>query len=123
MIVRITTLAPTLIGITLAAAPLSSHRPPAFIWNASASVPIGLYRVRPIGYVVVPDLVVAVPPEPLARFLVDRGYLPRRVPLLKRAAALPGHAVCRVRCTITVDGTPSGAVHERDGRNHPLPIW
>ena len=53
------------------------HPAPKLIWNASASVPIGLYRVRPAGDLHVTDLVVVRAPEPLANFLAERGYLPR----------------------------------------------
>lgn len=49
---------------------------PSLVWNASESVPVGLYRVRPAGKLIVTDLVVALPPEPLATFLAEAGYLP-----------------------------------------------
>jgi type IV secretory pathway protease TraF len=68
---------------------------PSLVWNASESVPIGLYRVQPAGKLTVTDLVVAMPPEPLATFLAEGGYLPRGLPLIKRVLALPGQTVCR----------------------------
>ena len=49
------------------------------------------------------DLVVVTPPEPLASFLADRGYLPRGVPLVKHVAALAGQSVCRNGLTVSVD--------------------
>src|SRR3546814_13124373 len=81
---------------------------PKLIWNASASTPIGLYRVEPDRSPEVTDLVAVRPPEPLASFLADGGYLPRGVPLLKRVAALPGQRVCRTGLAITVDPVPMG---------------
>jgi hypothetical protein len=36
---------------------------PVLIWNASASVPIGLYHVQPNDHLAVTDLVVVTPPE------------------------------------------------------------
>ncbi len=81
------------------------HPAPKLIWNASASVPIGLYRVRPVGDLHVTELVVVRPPPPLANFLAERGYLPKSVPLLKRILALSGQTVCRSGRTITVDST------------------
>jgi conjugative transfer signal peptidase TraF len=96
---------------------------PALIWNASASVPIGLYAVRPAGRLRVTELVIVTPPEPLASFLSDRGYLPKGVPLLKRILALPGQAVCRTDRTIAVDGIAMGDALERDRRGRPLPVW
>ena len=84
--------------------PIWLHPVPRLIWNASASVPIGLYAVQPEGALHLDSLVVVSPPEPLASFLADRGYLPKGVPLLKHIAALPGQIVCRFDRTITVDG-------------------
>jgi type IV secretory pathway protease TraF len=68
-------------------------------------------------------LVAVQPPEPLATFLNERGYLPRGVPMLKRVLALPGQTVCRNGLTITVDGIATGEARERDGRGRPLPQW
>ena len=99
------------------------HPAPRLIWNASASVPIGLYALRPIGELHVGDLLVITPPEPLARFLDERDYLPKGVPLLKRVLALPGHSVCRSEGVITVDGTVMGDVLDRDHLGRPLPYW
>jgi type IV secretory pathway protease TraF len=60
-----------------------------------ASVPIGLYAVHPVGALHVNNLLVVIPPEPLATFLDERRYLPKGVPLLKHVLALPGQTVCR----------------------------
>ncbi len=68
---------------------------PKLLWNASASVPIGLYAVHHVGALHVGELLVVTPPEPLASFLDQRRYLPKGVPLLKRVVALPGQTVCR----------------------------
>jgi conjugative transfer signal peptidase TraF len=99
------------------------HPAPSLIWNASASVPIGFYAVHPVSALHVGELLVVTPPEPLANFLADRGYLPKGVPLLKRALALPGQTVCRTGRTITVDGVAVGEALDRDGRGRPLPVW
>jgi conjugative transfer signal peptidase TraF len=96
---------------------------PSLVWNASESVPIGLYRVRPAGKLAVTNLVVALPPEPLATFLADGAYLPRGVPLIKRVLALPGQTVCRAALAITVNGIDMGSARERDRRGRALPTW
>ena len=96
---------------------------PLYIWNASNSVPIGLYRVQPATRLAVTELVAVQPPDPLAAFLDLNGYLPIRVPMLKRVLALPGQTVCRNGLTIAVDGIEVGDAHERDGRGRPLPAW
>ena len=96
MIRRGAILAVMALGVGATALPHHDDRPPWLVWNAGASVPIGLYAVARITGVHAGDLVVVRPPEPLARFLADRGYLPRGVPLLKHVAAVAGQTVCRI---------------------------
>jgi type IV secretory pathway protease TraF len=71
-------------GVMLIGASVAIDWPPLLIWNASASVPIGLSSVQPEDHLAVTDLVVVTPPQPVARLLAERDYLPRGVPLLKR---------------------------------------
>jgi conjugative transfer signal peptidase TraF len=106
-----------------AAASASIHPLPRFIWNASASVPIGLYAVHPARTLSITELVVVQPPQDLAQFLADRHYLPKGVPMLKRVLALPGQTVCRNARTITVDGIAMGEALDRDSQGRPLPVW
>jgi conjugative transfer signal peptidase TraF len=94
-----------------------------YVWNASGSVPIGLYRLQPTTDLSVTQLVAVQPPEPLATFLADQRYLPRGVPMLKRVLALPGQTVCRNGLAITVDNIAAGEARERDSRGRPLPVW
>lgn len=96
---------------------------PKFIWNASASVPIGLYAIRPSGALQVTELVVVQPPAALASFLDERRYLPKGVPMLKRVLALPGQTVCRTERTITVDGVAMGEALDHDRSGRALPSW
>ena len=96
---------------------------PKLLWNASASVPIGLYAVHHVGALHVGELLVVTPPEPLASFLDQRRYLPKGVPLLKRVAALPGQTVCRADRAIIVDGFAIGDALGRDRLGRPLPVW
>jgi conjugative transfer signal peptidase TraF len=96
---------------------------PSYIWNASQSVPIGLYRLQEAGQLNVTELVAVRPPEPLASFLDFNGYLPSGLPMLKRVLALPGQTVCRTGLTIIVDSIEMGQARKRDGRGRPLPVW
>ncbi len=96
---------------------------PRLIWNASASVPIGLYTVDRTGPIDRGSLVLVTPPEPLARYLAERHYLPRGVPMLKHVAAIAGQRVCRSGVRILVDGEHLGDARLRDSRGRPLPIW
>ena len=96
---------------------------PHYLWNASNSVPIGLYRVQATTRLAVTELVAVQPPDLLAAFLDLNGYLPIGVPMLKRVLALPGQTVCRNGLKIAVDGVDVGEARERDGRNRRLPAW
>jgi conjugative transfer signal peptidase TraF len=113
-----TGLAVLFVGVTSALHPV-----PTLIWNASASVPIGLYAVRPTSVHHVGDVVVVRPPEALEAFLETRGYLARGVPLLKHIAALPGQDVCRTDRTITINGVTMGHALDRDRLGRTLPGW
>jgi conjugative transfer signal peptidase TraF len=94
-----------------------------YVWNASGSVPVGLYRLLPTGDLSVTQLVAVQPPESLASFLADSSYLPRGVPMLKHVLALPGETVCRHGLAVTVDNIAAGEARERDSRGRPLPVW
>ena len=96
---------------------------PRYIWNASNSVPIGLYQVQSATKLIVTELVAVQPPALLAAFLDLNGYLPIGLPMLKRVLALPGQTVCRNGLTIAVDGIDVGDAHERDRHGRPLPAW
>ena len=86
-------------------------------------MPIGLYVVGPATQLQVDDLVVVRPPEDVAAFLAEGGYLPRGVPLLKRVLALRGQTVCRIGRAITVDSLAVGDARERDSHGRALPLW
>jgi conjugative transfer signal peptidase TraF len=117
-----TVLLTSLMSVTLGA---SAINPPAkaFIWNASASIPIGLYAVQPANEISVSDLVIVMPPEPLAVFLAERRYLPKGRPLLKRVLARGGQRVCREGAIIIAYGVPFGYARERDGAGRDMPVW
>jgi conjugative transfer signal peptidase TraF len=120
---RVTTLLTMLAAATVVLSTIGAQPVTHYIWNASESVPAGLYLVRPTARLAVTQLVVVEPPEPLATFLAEGGYLPRSVPMLKRVLALHGQTVCRDQLTITVDKTWVGEARERNSRGRPLPIW
>lgn len=110
-------------SVGLIATSASGRHPPAYVWNVSASVPVGLYRVKSIDRIDVADLVVVAPPEPLASLLAERGYLPKGVPMLKRVLALAGTTVCRHGDAIVAYGMIYGHARERDRIGRLLPVW
>lgn len=115
-----------LIAGTVASAALLSAALPVsrvLVWNATASVPTGLYHIRGTASLQVGERVAIDPPPHLRRFLAARGYLPDGVPLLKEIAALPGDTVCRQGRSITINGEAAGSAHVQDSRGRPLPGW
>ncbi|MEI9420823.1 S26 family signal peptidase [Mesorhizobium sp. Cs1299R1N1] len=112
-----------LAGTALIVTPALSRHTPWLIWNASASVPIGLYRIEPDQKIADGDLAVIMPPAALADVLTERQYLPRGVPLLKHVLAHGGETVCRRGAAIIAHGKIYGSALERDSRGRPLPVW
>ena len=68
--------------------------PEKLIYNASESAPVGSYWVdqKPVSR---GDLVYVRAPERVRNLVVERGYMPPAVPLLKHVAGLDGDRVCR----------------------------
>jgi conjugative transfer signal peptidase TraF len=110
-------------ALALLAAPAFLDLPTRLIWNVTTSVPAGLYAVRPNAPLRPGVLAAVMPPEPLASWLVDGGYLGRGVPLLKRVEALPGARVCRDGVRVTVNGRLRAIAREVDRFGRRLPFW
>ena len=113
----------TLLAVIGIAATSAADMPTKLLWNATASAPVGFYTIEPADRLAVPELIAVMPPEPLARFMVARGYVGRGVPLLKRVVGLPGQRVCRTGRAITVDGVEMGGALDRDRVGRVLPVW
>ena len=99
------------------------HPAPRFIWNASASVPTGLYALQPVQPLALGDLVAAMPSAQLAAFAATRHYLPTGLPLLKHVGALPGQIVCRHGLRVMIDNAAVASALARDHAGRPLPVW
>ena len=114
------------LAIGIAAVSLSSAlfaMPTLLIWNASASLPTGLYRITAAPVLERGERVVIDPPPRLRRFLARRGYLPAGVPLIKDIAGLAGDRVCRRGRDITIDGVEIARALGADRRGRTLPVW
>ena len=120
---RMSTLMAALGAASILSSTIGAKPVPLYVWNSSESVPLGLYSLLATDQRHVAELVAVLPPEPLATFLADGGYLPRGVPMLKRVLALPGQTVCRNGLTISVDAIEMGQAREHDSRGRPLPVW
>ncbi|MFZ5619313.1 MAG: S26 family signal peptidase [Pseudomonadota bacterium] len=122
---RRTTLIPIAVGaVSITALGLASavEFAPRIVWNASASAPIGLYRIekRPPK---ISDFVLVKPDAVLEEFITDRDYLPPEVPLLKRVAALSGARICREESAIFIDGRHVADALFIDSLGREMPVW
>ena len=97
--------------------------PLRLVWNASASVPVGLYRIGQPANIGVGDLVLVRPSPALERLMAERRYVERGVPLLKPVAAVAGATVCRTGLRLTIDGHAAAAALPNDRSGRPLPRW
>jgi conjugative transfer signal peptidase TraF len=98
-------------------------RAPRLIWNASASVPVGLYVVRASNPPSLGDLVAVRLPEDLSSRVVERGYVSADTLLLKHIAAVSGMTVCRDGLDIAIGGTVVAQAASDDRHGRPLPRW
>lgn len=83
-------LAASMIGLALlglgAVLDFAIRPAPRLVWNASASAPVGLWRIDPHARLHTGDMVLARSPRSVRTMAAKRRYLPANVPLLKRIA-------------------------------------
>lgn len=98
------------------------HRAPWLVWNASPSVPVGLYwlanRSPPVGTIAAVRL-----PADIATLADARGYLASNAILLKPVVATDGSRVCRWAHVVVVDERLQGHASPYDDAARPLPRW
>ena len=115
------------LGVAALAGP-ALHAPAArWVYNPSDSVPRGWYRIETASTVSVAlhvgDIVLARLPAEAAALAAQRGYLPERIPLLKRIGAMAPQRVCVAQRTVYVDDVPVALAREVDGQGRGLPLW
>lgn len=104
---------------------------PRLIYNPSESVAVGWYRVDPLDHrtdsrprpLSVGSIVLVPLPAEATVLAAQRGYLPTRVPLLKRVGAIAPQEVCIAGGIVRIDGVPSAAVLRADRLGRPLLAW
>lgn len=114
-------LAAVLSGVALIGMSAIDHAP-LLVWNASASAPIGLYRVTHDA----PkrgDMVLVQPTKSIAKLAAKRRYLPIGVPLIKRIAAMSGDDVCAFNSVIIINGDVVAYQLKVDRKGRPMPRW
>jgi conjugative transfer signal peptidase TraF len=96
---------------------------PRLIYNASASAPLGFYRVLSAVPLHRGDLVLVRTPASVRALAAERGYIPATVPLVKRVAALAGDTVCVSGRTVFINDQPVARQLAADHVGRPLPAW
>lgn len=97
--------------------------PVLLVWNASASAPIGLYRVVHGAPVRRGDMVIARMPAAFRPLAAARDYIPASVPLVKRVAAAEGDGVCAAGTKVRINGRVAAVRLARDSAGRPMPWW
>lgn len=110
------------LGAAATGFPALIHPVPRLVWNASASAPVGLYRMLP-GKAIPGDLVLVHTPDSVRQLAAERGYLPANVPLIKRIAAAGGDVVCATSNMIFINGRAAAGRLARDRIGRMLPDW
>jgi conjugative transfer signal peptidase TraF len=116
-------LAASLLAVLGLGLPMLTEPVPRLVYNATASAPLGFYRLISADRLDRGDLVLAHLPSAAARLAADRGYLPLSVPVVKRVAALAGDLVCADSGIVVINDRIVAETFpiDRDGR--PLPAW
>ena len=110
-------------GLVALAWPLPMTPHLRVVYNASDSVPRGWYRIIPAHSLPVGSIVLVVLPVDVSTLAAQRGYLPGRIPLLKRVAAVAPQQVCIAQQQVTIDGVVVGTVLTVDSQGRTLPAW
>jgi conjugative transfer signal peptidase TraF len=111
-----------LLGSALLAVLYPKADAPIILWNASPSIPIGLYRLtsRPSQTA---TLAVIRLPEPLRMLAEARGYLRKGALLIKPVVAGAGDTVCRRGALVTINGRIAARARTLDLAERSLPTW
>jgi conjugative transfer signal peptidase TraF len=111
-----------LLGIALLAVLCPKAGAPVILWNASPSVPIGLYRLTSRAYQAAALAIIRLP-EPLRMLAETRGYLRKGVLLIKPVVAGAGDTVCRHGALVTINGRIAARARTLDAAGRSLPAW
>lgn len=116
------TLIATALPVFALAVASAANLPTKLVWNGSESAPVGLYWVDDQ----TPkrgDYVLIRVPDTMRNLIIERGYLPPDIPLIKRIVAEHGDTVCRRDREVIIDGITVALARTEDGMGRKLPVW
>lgn len=108
--------------VALLATSAVAPKRPVLVWNASESVPIGLYLVVPRPLRIGDNVLIRLS-RAMQVLAERRGYIGPDTPLLKRVAAMDGDRVCRRGHAILISGRQVATALGIDRAGKPLPVW
>lgn len=111
------------VGLLLLSASAVVSPRPLWVWNLTASAPLGLFRVVRADHLRRGDLVVASLSTRWQIYTVQRHYLAEHVPLVKYVAALAGDRLCARGRMLEINGQVIAFRRQYDGAGRPLPAW
>lgn len=117
------TMLATALALVAVVSPAVTAIAPRLLYNPSASAPRGWYAVRPAPSIRAGDLLLAALPPAASEFAAARGYLPRGLPVIKRAAAKAGDCVCALGSALSINGTRVVTALAADGAGRELRAW
>lgn len=97
--------------------------PVCWIYNPTPSAPEGFYAIEPMQQPHVGQHVLVRLPDALSAFAAHRGYLPERIPLVKRVAAVGSQHVCVQGGAMQIDGRSVAQLRDADAQGRPLSPW
>lgn len=119
---RLPIVAAGMLAVAAIVAPAIHASPKQLVWNASASLPVGLYMARKPSPIQGGDIALIHLPAEVRSFAARRAYVPASVPVLKRIAALPGDRICRKGMRVSLAGIEVNAKRS-DRLGRPMPQW
>ena len=119
---RYAALVATAIPVLALAVASAAGLPKKLVYNASESVPVGFYWIdrQPI---LRGDYVYVRVPERVRNLVIEHGYLPPDIPLVKHVVGLNGDRVCRAGTEISVNGAVVSTAKRQDRLGRQMPDW
>ena len=99
---------------------------PVFVWNRTASAPMGLYmrldwpEERPL----TPGTRVLLGPDSRAgRWIIEHGFAGNGWPIIKTIRAIPGDEICRTDALVSINSEPVAKAMSGTSSGIALPVW
>ncbi|MEL7491984.1 MAG: S26 family signal peptidase [Pseudomonadota bacterium] len=111
-------------GITVTSLGIAAFAslPIKWLYNPSPSAPIGFYAIETQRDFAVGDFVAARLPIDAEKLAVQRGYLPKKTPVLKTIAATAGDEICVRNMGVLINELPVAEIQTADSLGRPMPV-